>query len=85
MREGLSLYQFNALDVDARGTYLWEHGQFLSNGGDGSGLFAFYSLHDYFVEVIFDLEFNTIVSLVPFKAGPRYERLLSVIDVEAME
>ena len=81
----LGLYQFAALEVSARGTYLWEHGQFLSNGGDGSGLFAFYSLHDYFVEVIFDLEFNTIVSLVPFKAGPRYDRLLSVIDVEAME
>ena len=80
----LGLYEFTALDVNARGTYLWEHGQFLSNGGDGSGLFAFYSLHDYFVEVIFDLEFNTIVGLVPFKAGPRYDRLLSVIDVEAL-
>jgi len=75
------LYQFNALDVSSRGTYLWEHGEFLSNGGDESGPFAFYSLHDYFVEVIFDLEFNTIVSLVPFKAGPRYERLLSVVDL----
>ena len=81
MREVLSLYQFNALDVSSRGTYLWEHGQFLSNGGDDSGLFAFYSLHDYFVEVIFDLEFNTIVSLVPFKAGPRYERLLDVLRI----
>ena len=85
MQEVLSLYQFNALDVSSRGTYLWEQGQFLSNGGDATGLFAFYSLHDYFVEVIFDLEFNTIVSLVPFKAGPRYDRLLSVIDVEALK
>lgn len=51
-----SLYQFLALGVNARGTYLREHGEFLSNGGEASGLFAFYTLHDYFVEVVFDLE-----------------------------
>jgi len=78
----LTLYLFNSLEVNARGTYLWDHGQFLANGGDESGLFAFYSLHDYFVEVIIDLEFNTIVSLVPFKTGPRYERLLSLLHLE---
>jgi len=81
----VTLYQFTALDVNARGTYLWDHGQFLSNGGDGTGLFAFYSLHDYFVEVIFDLEFNTIVSVVAFMTGPRYDRLLSVINVETLK
>lgn len=79
----LGIYQFTTLHSNARGSYLWEHGQFLSNGGDATGLFAFYSLHDYFVEVIFDLEFNTIVSLIPFKAGPRYDRLVSVLDLSS--
>jgi hypothetical protein len=32
------------------------------------------------VEVLFELEFNTIVSLVLFTAGPRYDRLLSAMD-----
>lgn len=77
----LGLYEFNALDVNARGDYLWAHGEFLAHGGDHTGPFAFYSLHDYFVEVLFDLEFNTIVSLAPFKSGPRYERLVSVLDL----
>lgn len=77
----MTLYEFNALDVNARGTYLWANGEFLANGSDHTGPFAFYSLHDYFVEVVFDLEFNAIVSLVPFKTGPRHERMLSVIDL----
>lgn len=77
----LGLYEFNALDVNARGTYLWANGEFLANGADHTGPFAFYSLHDYFVEVLFDLEFDTVVSLVPFKTGPRYDRLVSVVDL----
>ena len=77
----LGLYEFNALDVNARGTYLWSNGEFIGHGGDHTGPFAFYSLHDYFVEVLFDLEFNTIVSLVPFKTGPRYERMVEVMEV----
>jgi hypothetical protein len=77
----LGLYEFNALDVKARGEHLWAHGEFLAHGGDHTGPFAFYSLHDYFVEVLFDLEFNTVVSLVPFKTGPRYDRLVSVVDL----
>jgi len=75
------LYEFNALDVYARGVYLWANGEFLAHGADHTGPFAFYSLHDYFVEVLFDLEFDTVVSLVPFKTGPRYDRLLSVLHI----
>ncbi len=77
----MTLYEFNALNMNTRGSYLWEHGEFLAHGGDHTGPFAFYSLHDYFVEVVYDVEFNTIVSLVPFKTGPRYDRLLSVLRI----
>ena len=77
----LGLYAFNALDVNPRGRYLWANGEFIGHGGDNTGPFAFYSLHDYFVEVLFDLEFNTIVSLVPFKVRPRYERMVEVMEL----
>ena len=80
----VTLYEFNALDPNARGTYLWAHGEFIANGGDEIGPFVFYRLHDYFVEVVFDLEFNTIVSLVPFKTGPRYERMVHWIDLSRL-
>jgi hypothetical protein len=79
------LYAFNALDVNARGDYLWARGEFIAHGGDDTGPYAFYALHDYFVEALFDLEFNTIVSVVPFKAGPRYDRLVSVVDVSMFD
>ena len=74
----LGLYEFNALDVNSRGEYLWAHGEFLAHGGDHTGPFAFYSLQDYSVELLFDFEFNTVVSSVPFKTGPWYDRLARV-------
>jgi len=67
--------------VNARGVYLWEHGEFITYGGDVTGPFAFYQLHDFYVEVLFDLEFNTVVSVVPFNEGDRYERMLTTMEV----
>lgn len=81
----MTLYEYLKLDLSARGTYLWAHGSFIANGSDGTSPAAFYSLHDYFVEVVFDLEFNTIVSLVPFKEGERYERMVSAMEVPPIE
>jgi len=72
----MTLYDFLRLNVNARGDYLWEHGVFLAHGGDQVGPSAFYQLHDFYVEVVFDLEFNTIISVVPLKEGDRYERLV---------
>lgn len=80
----MTLYEFNALDVNKRGDYLWANGEFLCNGGDHVGPSAFYQLHDFYVEVLFDLEFNTIVSVVPFKVGDRYERMVRYIDAESL-
>lgn len=77
--QSLTLYEFLKLDVNARGTYLWEHGTFITNSADEIGLSAFYQLHDFYVDVMFDLEFNTIISVTPFKEGERYERMVDTI------
>lgn len=77
----LTFYQYVGLDVNARGKYLWEHGTFIAHGDDGTAPCAFYSLHDWFVEVVFDLEFNTIITVAPFKTGDRYDRLVTMMDV----
>lgn len=81
----MTLYEFVRLDVNARADYLWAHGSFVTNYGDVNGPSAFYALHDYFVEVIFDPEFNTIVSLVPFKEGERYDRMVGAMEVPPIE
>jgi hypothetical protein len=51
----VTLYELNALDMDARAAYLWQHGDYLTGIVDQQGRSNFYALHGYFVEVeLFD-------------------------------
>lgn len=64
-----------------RGLYLWQNGGVIAHGNDGTALCAFYTLHDFYVEVVFGLEFSCIVSVAPFKQGERYERMVVAMEV----
>ena len=77
----MTFYQYVGLSLKERADYLWQHGSFIANGHDGVAPSAFYSLHDWFVEVVIDNQFDTIITVAPFKEGDRYERLLSFMDV----
>ena len=77
----MTLYEYNVLDLTQRADYLWANGTLVVSGSDGIAAFSFYHLGDFFVEVVYDQEFNTIVSLVPFKTGPRYERMVEVMEL----
>ena len=80
----LSLYEFNALDMEGRAAYLWTHGEYLTGAIDQQGRSNFYSLHGYFVEVeLFD-EGDGIAAVIPFTTGDRYERLLRFIDLDRL-
>jgi hypothetical protein len=71
-----SLYEFNALDMDGRAAYLWEHGDYLTGAVDEHGRSNFYSLNSYFVEVeLFDMG-EDIAAVIPFTTGERYERMV---------
>lgn len=80
---GFSLYEFNALDMDERAAYLWQHGEYLT-GAIEQFRSNFYSLHDYFVEVeLFDTG-DAIAAVIPFNTGDRYERLLRHLDLNRL-
>lgn len=77
----MTLYEFNALDMDARASYLWEHGVYITGVVDPQGRSNFYALHGYYIEVeLFD-EGDAIAAVVPFSKGPRYERMIGGIDL----
>ena len=79
----LGLYQFNALDMDSRAEYLWEHGECIT-GAVEQFRSNFYALHNYFVEVeLFD-EGDAIAAVVPFTTGERYERMVRHIELERL-
>jgi len=77
----MTLYQLNALDMDARAAYLWQHGDYLTGIVDQQGRSNFYALNGYFVEVeLFD-EGEAIAAVIPFKSGDRYERMIQGINL----
>lgn len=80
----LGLYQFNALDMDQRADYLWQHGEYLTGAVDEQGRSNFYALGAFFVEVeLFDTG-DAIAAVVPFTTGSRYDRLLRHIDLDRL-
>ena len=78
----LTLYEFNALDMDARASYLWEHGDYITGVADRQGRSNFYALRGYFVEVeLFDTG-DAIAAVIPFTTGDRYERMVRNVDLD---
>jgi len=81
---GLTLYQFNAFDMDGRASYLWEHGEYVTGVIDHQGRSNFYALHGYFVEVeLFD-EGDAIAAVIPFSTGDRYERMVRSVNLDRL-
>lgn len=80
----LGLYQFNALDMDSRGAYLWEHGDYITGVADAQGRSNFYALGQFFVEVeLFDTG-DAIAAVIPFTTGDRYERMVRNLDLDRL-
>lgn len=83
-RTELSLYEFNALDMDGRAAYLWAHGEYIAGAIDAQGRSNFYALNGYYVEVeLFD-EGDAIAAVVPFTTGHRHERMIRGVDLSQL-
>jgi hypothetical protein len=79
----MTLYQFNALDMNERAAYLWEHGEYVT-GAVEQFRSNFYALHGYFVEVeLFD-QGDGIAAVIPFSTGDRYERMVRHIALDRL-
>ena len=80
----VTLYEFNALDMDARASHLWAHGEYVTGIADAQGRSNFYALPGYFVEVeLFD-EGDAIAAVIPFSTGDRYERMIRGVDLSRL-
>jgi hypothetical protein len=79
----VTLYQFNALDMDGRAAYLWQHGEYIT-GAVEQFRSNFYALGTFFVEVeLFD-QGDAIAAVVPFITGDRYERMVRHIPLDRL-
>lgn len=80
----MTLYELNALEMDARAAYLWQHGEYITGIVDHQGRSNFYALNGYFVEVeLFDTG-DAIAAVIPFTKGDRYERMIRGVDLSEL-
>jgi hypothetical protein len=77
----MTIYEFTALDINARAEFLWKNGIFLDNYLDEENAFNIYFLKEFFVEVIVSKPNDEIINVVPFKAGYRLDKYLERIII----
>lgn len=77
----MGLYEFNQLDLDAKATTLWEHGQFLMLRIEGEFAINLYSLYDFYVEVWYQKNENRIERFRTFQSINALWPYLDQIDL----
>jgi hypothetical protein len=66
MAERLGIYGFLRLSMNERAQVTWDKGTFLRNR-NGNGFHGnLYAVEDFYVEVLYDTDRNTIVDVSPF-------------------
>ncbi len=72
-------YAFNDLSLEERMAYINQHGEFISS--DPSVPSNFYTLGEYYAEVVLDTAATAIVHIRAFNTGEHYERMLDRMDI----
>ena len=65
----MTLYEFNVLNLEEKQTTVWDKGTFLDNYITEDIRINCYAIDKFFVEVVYDAEFNTITEVRSFKSG----------------
>lgn len=73
---------FNEMFTDQQTDYLWDNGVFLDEVIEGGYVKKLYSLHDYFVEVYFNLQSNKCETALAITEPEQIDRWVSDKDIE---
>jgi hypothetical protein len=65
----MTLYQFNILELNGRMEAVNQFGTFLDNHINKTERCNLYAIDRFFVEVVYNPEFNTITEIRSFKTG----------------
>ena len=78
----MTLAEFNALDLDRRCDAIWEWGFYISKRKNGKLNTVLYSMNGFFVEMIFNLEDNKIIDVLPYNKIPEFEQAGYLIKID---
>jgi hypothetical protein len=78
----MTLYEYNALDLNNKADILWNKGLFIESSANVEYGFNLYSLNGYYIEVTVIKPSNEIIAISAFKTG---ERLLKYLDAISLD
>ena len=70
----MTLYEFNALELNERMEAVNQYGTFLENYITKDIRIGCYAIDKFFVEVVYDAEQNTITEVRSFKSGSNLDK-----------
>jgi hypothetical protein len=65
----MTLYNFNILELNDRMEAVNQYGTFIDNHVSKTERCNLYAIHKFFVEVVYNPEFNSITEIRSFKTG----------------
>ena len=78
----MDLYEFNVLDLNTRADMVWNDGTYVCT--DANRPSNFYTLGNFYVEVVLDRTTNAIVEVASFRVGEHYDRMIAHMDLVNM-
>lgn len=85
MAEPMGIYGFIRLSMNERADVTWERGTFLMSRAASDGVtFNLYAVEDFYVEVAYCHEYNTIVDVSPFASLHLLDPYLQQIDLSRL-
>ena len=75
----MTLYNFNKLALEEKQATVWDKGVFLDNYVTEDIRINCYAIDKFFVEVVYDAEFNVITEVRSFKYGNELDKYSSGI------
>ncbi len=79
----MGIYEFIALDENAKANTVWE-GRYLADRTEDYYGIQLYSIEDFFVEVFYNKPINKIEKFRPFKNKTLLEPYLDKIDISSI-
>jgi hypothetical protein len=76
----MTLYEFNALDEMEQAESIWD-GVFLGDRKDSEHRILLYQIDDFYVEVFYHIEYNTIRRFRSFSSTNQLDPYLNQIDL----
>lgn len=78
----MTLYEFNALNINSKASYLWENGMHIDTYIDEIQRVNLYHLSNFYVEVSLDSGSNKIISINSFIRGYKLDKYLLKINID---